>query len=213
MQMVNYDLIGGVSFNKGCYPGQEIVARTHYLGKLKAHVPHPRRRARPRGRHRSVCPGFGDQSAGKVVSAAPAPDGGFDALVVLQTSECRRGQGHDRRSGWRCGGFVPLPYALPLRAGRDVRDPLLHLLPRPHGPGSRSHCALYNLQARLRGQTGVAGRFLRKADDPWTWMEIYENVMDPLAFDEALAQASTATASHVSSTTAAAATPSASSCA
>ena len=34
-QMLNFDLIGGVSFNKGCYPGQEIVARTHYLGKLK----------------------------------------------------------------------------------------------------------------------------------------------------------------------------------
>lgn len=32
-QMTNLDLIDGVSFNKGCYPGQEIVARTHYLGK------------------------------------------------------------------------------------------------------------------------------------------------------------------------------------
>ena len=34
-QMANVDLLGGVSFSKGCYPGQEIVARTHYLGKLK----------------------------------------------------------------------------------------------------------------------------------------------------------------------------------
>jgi folate-binding protein YgfZ len=34
-QMVNLDLIGGVSFTKGCYPGQEIVARMHYLGRLK----------------------------------------------------------------------------------------------------------------------------------------------------------------------------------
>lgn len=34
-QMINFDLIAGVSFKKGCYPGQEIVARTHYLGKLK----------------------------------------------------------------------------------------------------------------------------------------------------------------------------------
>ena len=34
-QSVNLDLINGVSFNKGCYPGQEIVARTHYLGKVK----------------------------------------------------------------------------------------------------------------------------------------------------------------------------------
>ena len=34
-QMVNLDAIGGVSFQKGCYPGQEIVARTQYLGKIK----------------------------------------------------------------------------------------------------------------------------------------------------------------------------------
>lgn len=48
--------------------------------------------------------------------------------------------------------------------------------------------ALYNLQDELHGKTGVTGRFLRKADDPWTWMEIYENVTDPAAFDEALAK-------------------------
>lgn len=34
-QMVNFELIGGVNFKKGCYPGQEIVARSQYLGKLK----------------------------------------------------------------------------------------------------------------------------------------------------------------------------------
>jgi folate-binding protein YgfZ len=34
-QMLNLDQLGGVSFNKGCYTGQEIVARTHYLGKTK----------------------------------------------------------------------------------------------------------------------------------------------------------------------------------
>jgi len=34
-QMINYELIGGVNFKKGCYPGQEIVARSQYLGKLK----------------------------------------------------------------------------------------------------------------------------------------------------------------------------------
>ncbi|NML24366.1 DUF4936 family protein [Zoogloea sp. G-4-1-14] len=49
--------------------------------------------------------------------------------------------------------------------------------------------ALYNLQDDLRHRTGVSGRFLRKADDPWTWMEIYENVADPVAFDAALEQA------------------------
>ena len=48
---------------------------------------------------------------------------------------------------------------------------------------------LYNLQAEILAFTGVGGRFLRKADDPWTWMEIYENVTDPVAFDAALEQA------------------------
>lgn len=34
-QQINFDLVGGVSFDKGCYPGQEVVARSHYLGKSK----------------------------------------------------------------------------------------------------------------------------------------------------------------------------------
>lgn len=34
-QTINFDLFGGVSFSKGCYPGQEVVARSHYLGKVK----------------------------------------------------------------------------------------------------------------------------------------------------------------------------------
>jgi len=42
-QMVNFEQLDGLSFKKGCYPGQEIVARMHYLGKLKRHM---RRRTR-----------------------------------------------------------------------------------------------------------------------------------------------------------------------
>lgn len=37
-QMINLEKLGGVSFTKGCYVGQEIVARTEYLGKLKRHL-------------------------------------------------------------------------------------------------------------------------------------------------------------------------------
>ncbi len=114
VQMVNYDLIGGVSFNKGCYPGQEIVARTHYLGKLKkrmyrihADVP-----ALAAGTD-LYAPDFGDQSAGKVVSAAPAPDGGFDALVVLQTSSAEGGKATIGAPDGAAVAFMPLPYALP----------------------------------------------------------------------------------------------------
>jgi folate-binding protein YgfZ len=85
-QMANFELVGGVNFKKGCYPGQEIVARTQYRGILK------RRMARahlPAGI--GVQPGqsvygtaFGDQAAGMVANAAPAENGGTDLLVVAQ---------------------------------------------------------------------------------------------------------------------------------
>jgi folate-binding protein YgfZ len=86
-QMANLELIGGVSFRKGCYPGQEIVARTQYLGKPKrrlflAHVEAP---VRPAPGEPLVAEGA-DQTAGTVVNAAPAPDGGFDLLAVVQTA-------------------------------------------------------------------------------------------------------------------------------
>ena len=113
-QMINYDLIGGVSFNKGCYPGQEIVARTHYLGKLKKrmyrmHLDHA---TAPAVGADVYAPDFGDQSAGKVVNVAPAPNGGHELLVVLQTSSAEAGQ---VRLGAPDGPQLvqqPLPYAL-----------------------------------------------------------------------------------------------------
>ena len=44
-QMINFELVDGVNFRKGCYPGQEVVARSQYLGKLKRRdVPRPGRR-------------------------------------------------------------------------------------------------------------------------------------------------------------------------
>ena len=42
--MINLQALGGVSFKKGCYTGQEIVARMQYLGKLKRRLQHGRRR-------------------------------------------------------------------------------------------------------------------------------------------------------------------------
>jgi len=78
-QMINLEVLGGVSFKKGCYPGQEIVARSQYLGKLRrrmaiAHI---------QGETRAGADVFahGDaQPAGTVVMAATAPDGGMDLL-------------------------------------------------------------------------------------------------------------------------------------
>ncbi len=82
-QMANFDRFGALTYGKGCYPGQEIVARTHYLGKLKrrmylVHVD----RAAPGDELFGAA--FGEQSCGMIVNAAPAPEGGNDALAVLQ---------------------------------------------------------------------------------------------------------------------------------
>ena len=94
-QMANFDLVGGVSFRKGCYPGQEIVARTQYRGILKrrmalAHVAGEA----PAAGQKLYSRAFGDQAAGEVVSAAPAPEGGADLLVVAQIESLRQGDLH-----------------------------------------------------------------------------------------------------------------------
>jgi len=84
-QMLNVDALGGISFSKGCYPGQEIVARMRYLGVLKerlhafrATVEH----CAPGTRIFSAA--FGDQPCGTVVNATPDPAGGVALLAVVQ---------------------------------------------------------------------------------------------------------------------------------
>ena len=95
-QMATFALVGGVSFRKGCYPGQEIVARTQDRGILKRRMAHARAASGPR-----PAPGesvysarFGDQAAGTVVDAAPSPEGGFELLVVAQLDSLQEGVLH-----------------------------------------------------------------------------------------------------------------------
>jgi folate-binding protein YgfZ len=95
-QMANFDLVGGLSFKKGCYPGQEIVARTQYRGILKkrmalAHVGGGTRPAPGQSVYSRI---FGDQAAGEIVNVAPAPGGAFDLLVVAQIESLRDGDLH-----------------------------------------------------------------------------------------------------------------------
>ena len=86
-QMLNLDRLGAISFSKGCYPGQEIVARMHYLGNLK------RRMFRCRIDAGEAAPGtpiYGAdsdaQAIGEVVESAPDAGGGTALLAVLQLS-------------------------------------------------------------------------------------------------------------------------------
>ncbi|MEQ1591767.1 MAG: folate-binding protein [Thiobacillaceae bacterium] len=112
-QMVNLEVIGGVSFQKGCYTGQEIVARSQYLGKLKrrmflAHI------------DVSAAPGdslysadMNGQATGMVVNVAPAPDGGFDLLAVMQVESAKSSTMHLKALDGAALTLKPLPYAMP----------------------------------------------------------------------------------------------------
>jgi tRNA-modifying protein YgfZ len=85
-QAANFELIGGVNFKKGCYPGQEIVARTQYRGILKRRLVrvHVETDVPPKPGESIYAPEFGEQAAGHIANVAPTPEGGFDALVVAQ---------------------------------------------------------------------------------------------------------------------------------
>jgi folate-binding protein YgfZ len=97
-QMLNLDVLGGVHFRKGCYPGQEIVARSQYLGKLR------RRMMRGHADHGSAGDDLFDENqgadraaAGTVVMAAESPEGGVDLLFecpteLADTTQLRVGQ-------------------------------------------------------------------------------------------------------------------------
>lgn len=82
-QMLGLDRQGGVSFEKGCYPGQEIVARTHYLGELKRQLIHASAGGPAKAGQRLYPPGT-SEAAGTVVNAAPSPEGGWEMLAVVR---------------------------------------------------------------------------------------------------------------------------------
>ena len=119
--MLNLDLLGGVSFDKGCYTGQEIVARTQYLGKVK-------RRLARFGTSGSVAPGnpvYADTAqVGTVVNAARSPTGEVELLAVTQTRATQAGAAS---AGLHLGVEGPtlhpldLPYEVPpTSAGTDT---------------------------------------------------------------------------------------------
>lgn len=113
-QMVNYELaaVGGVSFHKGCYPGQEIVARTQYLGKVKRRMYRVKLdSAFPPGTD-VFTPEAGVQHCGAVVLCAPSPDGGHEALLVVQSSGMEANVVHVGKPDGPLAQPLPLPYAV-----------------------------------------------------------------------------------------------------
>jgi folate-binding protein YgfZ len=111
-QMLNYESVGGVNFKKGCYPGQEVVARSQFRGTLK-------RRAFVAHADVEMVAGLeifsatdNDQPVATVVQAAATPCGGFDAIISGQLSAIEDGSLHLGGSTGAKLQILPLPYAL-----------------------------------------------------------------------------------------------------
>jgi folate-binding protein YgfZ len=84
-QMLNYESVGGVNFKKGCYPGQEVVARSQFRGTLKRRA-YLARCSQTLQAGQELFSAGDDQPCGTVVQAAQAPDGQFEAIVSVQIS-------------------------------------------------------------------------------------------------------------------------------
>ena len=115
-QMLNLDVLGGISFSKGCYPGQEIIARTHYLGKLKRRMfafrtqpstDEPIIRGTP-----VFAPGYHtEQASGSVIDVCSLKDSTV-GLAVLRTQGMESGLFLHRCDGTKID-LLPLPYRVP----------------------------------------------------------------------------------------------------
>jgi folate-binding protein YgfZ len=112
-QMINFDLVEGVNFQKGCYPGQEVVARSQYRGTLK-------RRMHLFATGASASPGqelfhSGDpsQPAGTVVNAASMPGAGSRLLAEVKIAALDAGTLHLAEAHGPVLERLPLPYSMP----------------------------------------------------------------------------------------------------
>lgn len=111
-QMLNYESVGGVNFKKGCYPGQEVVARSQFRGSLKRRMARVFSSVALTPGQDVYTPSEADQPCATVVQAAARPDGsGWDALVSGTTTSMAL--------GWCLGSaqgqalvLLDLPYAL-----------------------------------------------------------------------------------------------------
>jgi folate-binding protein YgfZ len=90
-QMANFEQLGAISFTKGCYPGQEIVARAQYRGEVKRRLFRLHAPTGAPAAGQAIFQAGESAACGMIVNAAPAPGGGFDLLAVLLTSAAEAG--------------------------------------------------------------------------------------------------------------------------
>ncbi|WP_158253614.1 CAF17-like 4Fe-4S cluster assembly/insertion protein YgfZ [Chromobacterium alticapitis] len=102
-QMANMELIGAVNFKKGCYPGQEIVARSQYLGKMKRRMSRVEFFERLSVGSKLFSPQLPEQSIGMLAAACQVGEGRFEGLAVAQSQT------------WEAGVFGDESHAIALR--------------------------------------------------------------------------------------------------
>ena len=110
-QMLNYESVGGVNFKKGCYPGQEVVARSQFRGTLKRRAYLVHAAVALVAGQEIFTPRDAEQPCGLVVQAAAAPQGGWEALVSVQIASVALGL-HLASADGAPLQAVALPYAL-----------------------------------------------------------------------------------------------------
>lgn len=115
-QMLNYESVGGVNFKKGCYPGQEVVARSQYRGALKRRAQLFHADAELSVGQEIFHAADAEQPCGLVAAAAPHPRQGWEAIVSLQTAAL---DGQALTVG-EPGGAALQPLALPYELLQDI---------------------------------------------------------------------------------------------
>jgi folate-binding protein YgfZ len=111
-QMLNYESVDGVNFKKGCYPGQEVVARSQFRGILKRRTYLAGSTLPLQAAQEIFHSSDASQPAGQVVQAVSHTQHGHWALVCLQTSSVEEGELHPAETTGSVLTLHPLPYAL-----------------------------------------------------------------------------------------------------
>jgi len=114
-QMTNMQVINGVNFQKGCYTGQEVVARMQYLGKVKRRmflVQIATNDAVNAGDKLFSKDSKSGQGTGQIVNAQPDSNGGYDALAVIDIADAEAGQLQLHDENGPAITVQPLPYSL-----------------------------------------------------------------------------------------------------
>lgn len=120
-QMVNLEEVGGLSFKKGCYPGQEVIARSQYKGTVKRRMVHGMVELPFEGNPSvdvNMAPGAdivapSGQACGTIVCSARRDNNRVDFLAVVQTDAIGSQALHAEKADGPAITWIPLPYSLP----------------------------------------------------------------------------------------------------